>query len=500
MLSSKYKPTITDFISLGFIINSKISPAGDKVAFVKTSPNWNKNQYERLCFVHDVKKDITYQLTRSGITSQIEWINNESLAILKAEFNDNDRGNQIYVFDNMIGEPWKVTNHKKGIQNFKVFGQGLLYLAKDPEKQERKKRKNKFGTYVYFEQEKSESALYFVDLEKMFVYHKDVKNKTEEETKDLVKPIIEISKLLDEPLSIANFVISKQSDAIYLNCKLRDDLVYFSETSNYQIQIDPVKAMESYLTKEKEKKEKKKKDKKETKEKKEEKEDFSYIGKILKIAFPKETNIVAVSPDGGKLLLYMKERDNMFYTIGDYWILNLIEWKDLLNSEEISKKFVKITGDLDRDLYSGNWVNEGIIFSYPDGTKAQIALISDSGELRVLNLEGNIPRLYGGFDVSENGYMCFFASSAKKIIELYITGKPITSMNLELKQITNQNDEVKTWDFGTIETIRWKSKDGTEIEGVLRKPTNYDPQKKYPLAFIIHGGPRAYDPERQKMS
>jgi dipeptidyl aminopeptidase/acylaminoacyl peptidase len=48
---------------------------------------------------------------------------------------------------------------------------------------------------------------------------------------------------------------------------------------------------------------------------------------------------------------------------------------------------------------------------------------------------------------------------------------------------------VAGWSMGTVETIRWKSKDGTEIEGVLRKPPDFDPNKKYPLVFVVHGGP-----------
>ena len=37
--------------------------------------------------------------------------------------------------------------------------------------------------------------------------------------------------------------------------------------------------------------------------------------------------------------------------------------------------------------------------------------------------------------------------------------------------------------------ISWKSKDGAEIEGVLHKPADFQPGRKYPLLVIIHGGP-----------
>lgn len=39
------------------------------------------------------------------------------------------------------------------------------------------------------------------------------------------------------------------------------------------------------------------------------------------------------------------------------------------------------------------------------------------------------------------------------------------------------------------EVVRWKSKDGMEVEGVLTYPLGYEKGKKYPLILNIHGGP-----------
>jgi len=49
--------------------------------------------------------------------------------------------------------------------------------------------------------------------------------------------------------------------------------------------------------------------------------------------------------------------------------------------------------------------------------------------------------------------------------------------------------QVRDWTLGTAEVVSWKSQDGTTIEGILRKPADYDPAKKYPLLVLIHGGP-----------
>src|SRR5206468_10791941 len=48
-------------------------------------------------------------------------------------------------------------------------------------------------------------------------------------------------------------------------------------------------------------------------------------------------------------------------------------------------------------------------------------------------------------------------------------------------------------ELATREVMQWKSSDGTTVEGVLIKPANYDPSRKYPLLVVIHGGPTGVD-------
>lgn len=53
--------------------------------------------------------------------------------------------------------------------------------------------------------------------------------------------------------------------------------------------------------------------------------------------------------------------------------------------------------------------------------------------------------------------------------------------------------QVKGQTLASREVITWKSTDGTPIDGILIKPANFDPAKKYPLLCIIHGGPTGID-------
>ena len=60
---------------------------------------------------------------------------------------------------------------------------------------------------------------------------------------------------------------------------------------------------------------------------------------------------------------------------------------------------------------------------------------------------------------------------------------------IEPRRLTNHHPDLAQIALGKSETIRWKSRDGMEIEGVLVYPVGYDPAKRYPTMAFIHGGP-----------
>ncbi len=57
------------------------------------------------------------------------------------------------------------------------------------------------------------------------------------------------------------------------------------------------------------------------------------------------------------------------------------------------------------------------------------------------------------------------------------------------KQVSHVNANIPALPLGKTEIIRWKSKDGLEIEGLLTYPANYEKGKRYPLLLNVHGGP-----------
>src|SRR5262249_18444211 len=65
---------------------------------------------------------------------------------------------------------------------------------------------------------------------------------------------------------------------------------------------------------------------------------------------------------------------------------------------------------------------------------------------------------------------------------------------LKFQQLTHQNDALfAEVQLGTTEEVHAKSKDGTEVHGLLTKPANYLAGTRIPMLLRIHGGPNSQD-------
>ena len=69
--------------------------------------------------------------------------------------------------------------------------------------------------------------------------------------------------------------------------------------------------------------------------------------------------------------------------------------------------------------------------------------------------------------------------------ELYKTSADFASIS----PLTDHNAWLKDYSLAETEIVKWKSKDGTEVEGLLTKPVGYEAGKKVALLLNPHGGP-----------
>ena len=482
-----YRATLRDMLALEFPVNVRVSPDGSRVAYTVRSTNWKDNRYETHCHIHDVATGVTRQLTRSSGVQQMEWVDEETLALLRP----NGGKTQVWFFEGGVGEGWQVTDHKTGVEWFHPFAGGVVFKARQPDKDEKKTRTDNYGRYTHFEQEESASAVYYVGIEALLEYQKRLRSATEDEGKKLISPVIELSKLFTEQIAIKDVVPAPTGDALYLSCWQRDDLVYLRETRVYQIKLDAKSALSKYMDLEKarqaESDTRSKKGKKRSKKSdKEKKEDVSYLGRLSELKLPKGARIAGVSPDGTDLLIGYKGRDQMFYTREDLWVANTDVIKKARSAKTCLRAMTNLTAQLDREVMTVHWTNAGIYGNYADSTRVHIARFDRKGKITPIEL-GVFE--FGAFHVSDLGHLAITAASATNYPDLYIAAPAKKKKSWKLQKLTDFGVQVKAWDLGTIETITWPSRDGTEIEGVLRKPLNFDPTKKYPLVFVVHGGP-----------
>jgi dipeptidyl aminopeptidase/acylaminoacyl peptidase len=63
----------------------------------------------------------------------------------------------------------------------------------------------------------------------------------------------------------------------------------------------------------------------------------------------------------------------------------------------------------------------------------------------------------------------------------YAAQQPVTGLN---------DDLLAQLDLPKMESFRFTAKDGTKLQGFLIRPPGFDASKKYPVKFLIHGGPQ----------
>ena len=91
----------------------------------------------------------------------------------------------------------------------------------------------------------------------------------------------------------------------------------------------------------------------------------------------------------------------------------------------------------------------------------------------------------GVTEVGRDGKLVGTMSAAKQPTELYISAPDFGTF----KPLTDHNAWLHDYALADAEVVKWKSKDGTEVEGLLTKPVGYEAGKKVPFLLNPHGGP-----------
>jgi dipeptidyl aminopeptidase/acylaminoacyl peptidase len=130
--------------------------------------------------------------------------------------------------------------------------------------------------------------------------------------------------------------------------------------------------------------------------------------------------------------------------------------------------------------------NNTLLMAAQEGTTTRLRQIDvRSGAMKLL---AGVGPIFSGLSLSKDGnWLACIANTPQHPNEVYLA----PSDGKKLVRLTNSNPEFANIKFAPLETIRYQSTDGLEIEGILVKPLDFDANKKYPLIVQVHGGPES---------
>jgi len=152
-----------------------------------------------------------------------------------------------------------------------------------------------------------------------------------------------------------------------------------------------------------------------------------------------------------------------------------------------NNKIINLTDSFQRSITDYLWSADSktIYFTVKDFGRVKIYSLDVNSRKINCIIDQHVNKL---IDISSDGKNLFFKQQSADLPDEIFK---INLMTKEIKQITFQNKEILSHlEMNSIEDFTFKSYDQTEVHGLLLKPPFFDKEKKYPMIFLIHGGPQ----------
>lgn len=179
----------------------------------------------------------------------------------------------------------------------------------------------------------------------------------------------------------------------------------------------------------------------------------------------------------GRYIAYRAQRRPGFEA--DKWELMLYDRK-LKSRISLTEKFDASVGAFLWDAKSTQ-----IYFTSEENANQQIfSLRLKDGKITKL-IEGGVN---GDISLSADGNkICFSRHTLSRPVEIFLAD----SDGRNTKAVTHMNDELfRNINMNTAESITYRGAEGVPVQAWLITPPGFSPDKKYPLVFLVHGGPQ----------
>ncbi|HRG11639.1 MAG TPA: S9 family peptidase, partial [Cyclobacteriaceae bacterium] len=442
---SQHVPTFEEVISLRNITGVTLSPDGKTVAYTMQTADWNDNRF-----------DIEIWLWREG-AEPIQLTHSPRSSSTAPRFSPDgrwisflsDRGNksQVYLMRVDGGEPHAVTREEEGVFSYEWHPAGAQIIFAKPEREQKikKEREKRYGSFEADDKEFPLTHLWQIEVKPDQI---DPAELPCYETVDSLKVKTgciqwpKAERLTEGGFTVTRFIVSPDGTRLAINHQ-------------------PTSLINSFLQ-----------------------ADISILTLADKKLTPLVTNastdaLEDWSPDSNEVLFTTNGTDTTsnFYTNSKLFSINI----NTLTTRQLAK-------NMDEDLAGFTWTKTGIYSAAWFKTKRPLYRIDPVTGTHSIRMSA--PEQIFNYAFSKDGSRIAFAGrNGDQLTEVFVS----TIDNPQPRQITKLTNQITGWKVAQSEVISWRSKDGTTIEGVLHKPMNYDPSKKYPLLVVIHGGPTGID-------
>jgi dipeptidyl aminopeptidase/acylaminoacyl peptidase len=451
---TRHAPSFQESLSLRTLSAPQISPDGRFVAYLQRATDWKENEFVQQIWLVNVSSGKRFQLTqgRKG-ADQLEWSpdsrwlafasERESQAsepVAAAKGKDDPKPGkpakrQIWLISPEGGEAWPLTQSESAVRDFHWSGNSacIAFTAEAPEAKPEKDQKEHFSDYQVYEKDFHQTQLWKVDAAKAAGSGLPV----------AAEPI-----LADPALSVDAFHWSPDSTRIAFSATRNPLAAFAGEESIYLLDLAA----------------------------------GGPARKIVALAGPNSAPLF--SPDGKSLAFATALGNPRFYYSNTH--LAMVALDKVAQAPATRPQEVRdLTAAFDENAHPVEWGPDGIWFSAQEKTSRHLFRV-DPGSGRIQRISApDALQMFSPSFTANFKTVAFSADDPAHMAEIYVSGTGAFAP----KKLTDQTAQVKDWQLGTAEMISWKSQDGTTIEGVLRKPADFQTGRKYPLLVVIHGGP-----------
>jgi dipeptidyl aminopeptidase/acylaminoacyl peptidase len=459
---TKHTPSLDESLQLKSITGPRISPDGRFIAYRLREADWKENAYVRQIWLINVATGAHFQLTRGKKSvDSLEWspdgrwlaflTERESSAITppekeekKEEAKDEKKdaakpgkpaAHQLWLISPEGGEAWQLTEHETDISSFhwSKDSRQIAFTASVAEPKTEKDRKEKYSDYEVYEQDFQQNQLWTVDV-------------SAAQSNFLPARARQITR--DPALNVADFSWSPDGTRIA-----------FGATPSPLL---PSRGQEDIYV-----------------------ADLSHDNAIHKIvALQGPDGDPVFSPDGKQLAFSTALAAPYYYYANGH--IAVVDLDKVLARPATQPADVQdLTAKFDEDPSLLDWGPAGIYFAGLQKTSAHLFRLDPKTREIVRITSPDTYNLDEASFTKDFGTMAISAEDATHMPEIYVS----PSDRFSPRKLTDMTAQVKDWTLGTVEVVSWKSSDGAAIEGILHKPADYDPSRKYPLLVLIHGGP-----------